>query len=238
MIDYSNIKLIQPVSPTVPGTSVGGIISQAFGENPQAYKRFGQAGHNGIDYAVPVGTPVMAAADGIVKKAEFDKNGYGNFVLILHGTGYTLYGHLSKILVDVLQLVNVGEVIGYSGNTGNSTGAHLHFELRIPEEKSKDYPQGAVDPSPFFEAGPSQSALGTSSFDTSVDNGSADIKQVKVCVPAGANLRLTPAGKHCTSGGKIVAAAPMGTILDLCDVNGEWYGVMLWVHKSVVALID
>ena len=87
--------------------------------------------HTGIDYGCPTGTPILASADGIVMKADWDINGYGRCVIILHDAGHaTLYAHLSEIKVYLNQKVKQGDVIGLSGFTGNSTGPHLHFEAR------------------------------------------------------------------------------------------------------------
>lgn len=86
--------------------------------------------HNGIDLAVPVGTPVASSTSGeVVRAGWFD--GYGNCIDVLHGEDILIrYGHLSAINVSVGQKISQGELIGLSGNTGNSTGPHLHFEIR------------------------------------------------------------------------------------------------------------
>lgn len=85
--------------------------------------------HNGTDFAAPIGTPVVATGDGVVVKAQKHSLA-GNFIMIKHGREYsTRYLHLSKILVKVGQKVRMGEKIGLSGNTGRSTGPHLHYEL-------------------------------------------------------------------------------------------------------------
>jgi murein DD-endopeptidase MepM/ murein hydrolase activator NlpD len=87
--------------------------------------------HAGIDIAVPVGTALRAADSGTVAIAGWT-GGYGNYTCINHGGGVsTCYGHQSRIAVSVGANVSQGQVIGYSGNTGNSTGPHLHFEVRI-----------------------------------------------------------------------------------------------------------
>jgi murein DD-endopeptidase MepM/ murein hydrolase activator NlpD len=90
------------------------------------------AGHLGIDLAAGEGAPVYAADAGVVTRADSGyNNGYGNVVMIDHGNGFvTLYAHLSQINVTVCQGVGAGTVIGAAGNTGNSFGAHLHFEVR------------------------------------------------------------------------------------------------------------
>lgn len=89
------------------------------------------SGHLGIDIAAAEGTPLYAADSGQVVYASAIGGGYGNMIMIDHGNGYhTLYAHLSSILVKCGQSVSKGSVIGYTGNTGNSTGPHLHFEVR------------------------------------------------------------------------------------------------------------
>jgi murein DD-endopeptidase MepM/ murein hydrolase activator NlpD len=129
-------------------------ISQPFGpstfwfEPPYGgYPHF----HTGIDLVEPFGSPVYAADDGIVALVGSSSSGYGNYVVIAHAGGLdTLYGHLSTALVNVGQTVMQGTVVGLEGSTGNSTGAHLHFELRInqkPVNPAPYLPPGA--PSPF-----------------------------------------------------------------------------------------
>lgn len=86
--------------------------------------------HAGMDFAAPIGTEVYATGDGVIARADAEASGYGNHIRINHGYGYmTLYGHLSRIKVRPGQKVKRGEVIGYVGNTGKSTGPHLHYEV-------------------------------------------------------------------------------------------------------------
>ncbi|MBQ0084568.1 MAG: peptidoglycan DD-metalloendopeptidase family protein [Clostridiales bacterium] len=88
--------------------------------------------HTGLDISAPMGTEIMAAADGKVVKASDTNNGYGNCVIIEHYDGYrTLYGHCSELLVEVGDYVSAGEVIALVGSTGRSTGPHLHFSIII-----------------------------------------------------------------------------------------------------------
>lgn len=116
-------------------------ITQSFGETYTD-----KMGHKGIDYACPIGTPILASEAGKVIFAGWDKTGYGNLVMILHPDGLaSLYAHLSTISVTVGQEVNQGQIIGYSGSTGNSTGAHLHFEIRGKDGK-------AIDPAPLLRS--------------------------------------------------------------------------------------
>jgi murein DD-endopeptidase MepM/ murein hydrolase activator NlpD len=86
--------------------------------------------HAGLDFAAPIGTPIYATADGVVKVAGNTNNGYGIHVVIDHGYGYeTLYGHMVRTRAHVGEHVKRGEVIGYVGSTGKSTGPHCHYEV-------------------------------------------------------------------------------------------------------------
>ena len=88
--------------------------------------------HNGLDLKVNIGDTIVAAFDGKVRIVKYERRGYGKYVGIRHDNGLeTVYGHLSKQLVEENQLVKAGEVIGLGGNTGRSTGSHLHFETRF-----------------------------------------------------------------------------------------------------------
>jgi murein DD-endopeptidase MepM/ murein hydrolase activator NlpD len=86
--------------------------------------------HQGLDFTAPAGTPIYATADGVVEVAGFSADGYGNKVVINHGFGYqTLYGHMVKVNTSAGQKVTRGQVIGYIGSTGKSTGPHCHYEV-------------------------------------------------------------------------------------------------------------
>lgn len=100
----------------------GGWISDCFGSNRN---------HKGMDIAAPEGTEIYAAGDGQVIAAGWNTGGYGYFVMIDHGNGYaTLYGHMSKVIATNGSEVKCGDIIGEVGTTGDSTGNHLHFEVR------------------------------------------------------------------------------------------------------------
>ena len=100
--------------------------------------------HAGLDFRGPLGAPIYAAADGRVSFAGV-KNGYGNCLEIVHGNGMmTRYAHMSGFRARVGQTVRAGDVIGAIGNSGRSTGPHLHFEVRVNDQ--------AVNPRPFLEA--------------------------------------------------------------------------------------
>ena len=86
--------------------------------------------HMGMDFTAPQGTPIYATGDGKVVDAGFNTSGFGNRVVINHGYGYqTLYGHMYRIKARVGEIVKRGEVIGYVGTTGKSTGPHCHYEV-------------------------------------------------------------------------------------------------------------
>ena len=88
--------------------------------------------HNGIDVKVYIGDTIRAAFSGKVRMVKYERRGYGQYIVIRHDNGLeTIYGHLSKQLVNEDQYVEAGEVIGLGGNTGRSTGSHLHFETRF-----------------------------------------------------------------------------------------------------------
>lgn len=88
--------------------------------------------HKGIDVKVYIGDTIRAAFSGKVRVVKYDRGGYGNYIVIRHNNGLeTIYGHLSKHLCQENDIVKAGDVIGLGGNTGRSTGSHLHFETRI-----------------------------------------------------------------------------------------------------------
>lgn len=87
--------------------------------------------HHGVDLGLHIGDSVLSSFDGIVRLSKYERWGYGNYIILRHYNGLeTLYGHLSKSLVEVGDHVKAGNLIGYGGNTGRSTGPHLHYELR------------------------------------------------------------------------------------------------------------
>ena len=107
----------------------GGYISSPFGGRPNPFSGYGRDWHPGIDIAVDYGTPVYASAAGYVEQSGW-YGGYGKYVRLSHDFGYeTAYGHMSRLAVEAGSFVKKGEVIGYVGSTGYSTGPHLHFEV-------------------------------------------------------------------------------------------------------------
>ena len=130
-----SIPSIQPIA-NFTFTSAFGVRSDPF--------RGSAAMHAGIDLSSPSGTPIYATADGVINRAEWF-GGYGNMVEIDHGKGIaTRYGHMSRIAARPGSPVKRGELIGYVGSTGRSTGNHLHYEVRIDGH--------AVNPMPFLQS--------------------------------------------------------------------------------------
>jgi len=103
----------------------GGYLTSSYGERWNSF-------HKGIDIGGTIGDDVLVALDGEVTYAEFNNGGYGNLIIVKHDNDMTTYyGHLDKLYVKVGDLVKKGDIIGELGNTGFSTGPHLHFELRV-----------------------------------------------------------------------------------------------------------
>ena len=128
---YSGAKIINSSAPSAEVLGIGlitpvsGIITSRFG--PRA-----SGNHTGLDIAGPVGTTIAAAAGGTVVFSGWDNYGLGYAVKISHGNGVeTVYGHCSKLYVQTGETVVAGQAIAAMGSTGNSTGSHLHLEIRV-----------------------------------------------------------------------------------------------------------
>jgi murein DD-endopeptidase MepM/ murein hydrolase activator NlpD len=126
-----------------------GVITQGFGPSSLGFEpSFGGFAHfhTGVDVASPQGTPILAADDGVVALVGSGTTGYGNYVVIAHAGGITtLYGHLLAATVRQGDRVGQGQVIGLEGSTGNSTGPHVHFEVRANNQP--------IDPMPYLPPG-------------------------------------------------------------------------------------
>jgi uncharacterized protein YgiM (DUF1202 family) len=131
-------------------------ITQYFGQNPEIYAAFNQAGHEGLDFVAPVGANIYACADGEVfsVRRPSDGNAYGLHVRIRHwvnnGEYHTIYAHLSEALVSVGQTVAAGDLIGLAGETGHTYGPHLHLTLKLIGALTPGYPAGVIDPLPYL----------------------------------------------------------------------------------------
>lgn len=120
-----------------------GRITSDYGHRRNPFGGYGGEFHAGVDFKGEIGEHVMATGDGIVEKAEW-YGGYGNCVIVKHNSGYeSLYGHLSKINVFTGKEVKAGDIIGFIGSTGRSTGPHLHYEIR---KEGQD-----INPLPFLK---------------------------------------------------------------------------------------
>lgn len=149
--DESSIHLRKPFSGDSP-------VTLGFGENPDDpalsndYKNYGVKAHDGIDFGLSDNTPILAVDDG--KVIDFPSKllaDYGNTIVLEHlWGGRTFYGHLSKINVKIGQMVGKGDVIGFSGQTGLTTGPHLHFGLDLKNSDVNNGYLGKIDPSPYL----------------------------------------------------------------------------------------
>jgi murein DD-endopeptidase MepM/ murein hydrolase activator NlpD len=130
------------------------------------YAQFGLAGHDGLDFAMPIGTPVLAADDGTVVMAGGVI--YGTTVVIQHSWGRSYYGHLSKVNVTIGQIVTKGQEIGLSGNTGITTGPHLHFSIKLNANDPNNGYYGKTDPSLYLGLSNSSAVLGASNINDTI----------------------------------------------------------------------
>jgi hypothetical protein len=198
-------------------------ITQRFGENPEVYSQFGKPGHNGIDWGLPNGTPILAAADGKVTKIGNDPNGYGRYILLQHNGYQTLYAHLQDLKVSVIEPIHVSDVIGFSDNTGFSTGPHLHFELRIPGSPGS-YNAGEVDPLPYLQ---------NQSDDVSRDQ--LALEYVRLARGNDyVNVRTGP-GIEYPIAGKLL---PEDEAKRVMDIDGKWICILKWQGVSLWAYWD
>src|SRR3990167_7329365 len=101
-------------------------ITQVFGVNPASYIQFGLKGHNGVDYALPTGTKILAPHNGKVIEATLDHTGYGLYIKIENDVEGSVLAHMKEFRVGVGDIVPEGQLLGFSDNSGNSTGPHLH----------------------------------------------------------------------------------------------------------------
>lgn len=128
-------------------------VTQKFGERPEYYKQYGLKGHDGTDLRTrfvdsPLGRRYASAAGPGKSDVRYDRHGYGIHVRVTHPDGaVTIYGHLTKPYVKSGQIVKAQQIIGLTGNTGDSSAPHLHFEFRPSPIKSKNGYAGAVDTS-------------------------------------------------------------------------------------------
>jgi hypothetical protein len=129
-------------------------VSQYFGLNPEMYKKFNLLGHNGIDFGLPTGTPVISPHKGTVKETAFDPLGYGWYIKIENDVEGSVLAHLElgSIMAKVGDYIDEGQKIGLSDNSGNSTGPHLHWGYyRFPRDRANGF-NGFIDQTPYLIA--------------------------------------------------------------------------------------
>lgn len=185
-------------------------ITLDFGEEWLPLYKKGE--HKGIDYGTPIGTAILASADGTAMITGYQAKGYGHYVILTHPNGYSsIYAHLSEITVKQGQAVSKGDQIGKSGNTGNSTGPHLHFEIH-------DSRNAVIDPKTVL-----QSVLD----DTPINNTQTTEKPEFEPVQAGfcvvvcdlANVRC-----HCDMS-RVIGTRKKGDIISVGDETTIWAGL-------------
>ena len=130
-------------------------VTQLFSDREWFYKQFSYdgvplRGHNGVDFGTPNGTKLLATDDGEVSQVGYEAKGFGYFAKIKHPWGESLYGHMKSVAVKEGDIVARGDELGPSNNTGNSSGPHLHFGVRIFPYKRGDGWGGCCDPIPFM----------------------------------------------------------------------------------------
>jgi murein DD-endopeptidase MepM/ murein hydrolase activator NlpD len=131
------------------------VITQLWGENSAVYSQYTYdgvplVGHNGIDFGLPQGTAVVATEAGEVVQTGYEPAGFGNFILLAHPWGQSIYAHLNSISVKMGQHVGRSQTIAISGSTGSSSGPHLHFAIRIHPFTRTDGWGGFSDPLPYM----------------------------------------------------------------------------------------
>ncbi len=172
--------------------------------------------HKGLDIKVFIGDTIRAAFSGKVRMVDYERRGYGNYVVIRHPNGLeTIYGHLSKHLVRENQIVKAGDPIGLGGNTGRSTGSHLHFETRFLGE--------AIDPAEMFDF-VAQDVTGDYYIFRSDKRKGEETETVKNTMRVRPKPTAKPRSKvHRVKSGEnlsVIAAKYGTTVSKLCKLNG------------------
>ena len=172
------------------------IITQTFEEHLEYAQLHPEITYNGGIDLYADDHRIYAAFDGTCEKVAYQESGYGNYVKLKHAWGFSLYAHLDRVQVNVGNRVPAGTAIGVMGNTGNSTGTHLHFEMRDQNDK-------VIDPTEFFETG---------------EPINAHSHLTVLAAPAGGNLRRVPMGD-------LITTIPAGTVGKIIDGPVYKYGL-------------
>lgn len=205
---YSGFNRFTPGTAVLP---IVGRLTSRFGYRPS----FGRM-HKGVDISLHIGDTIVAAMDGTVERVSVDPKGYGLFVCIRHPNGMeTRYAHLSRSLVSPGMNVSVGEPIALGGNTGNSTGPHLHFETRVNGT--------ALDPTTMFDFSNPNNVMRTRRSLADLDDMAANRFSPQNYNPASATAPLAPKRKtYVVKTGDTVASVAHKngiSILSLCRLN-------------------
>lgn len=214
------MKLVYPLEREYP-------LTQGFGQTPWAsqYHAFGLAGHNGLDLGCPAGTAVLAADDGSVQIIGRSDSGYGRYMVLSHAWGTSLYAHLSQPMLLTGERVSRGQVIALSGSSGNSTGPHLHFEVRPKDEPKRNGYSGAVDPLAWL----APAGELTAEMDAAKDEPKGTQGTYRVRAEPFLNLRHTPSLQAPR-----LAALYGETDVQVVGAQGAWRKVQLsgWVYAA------
>jgi hypothetical protein len=159
------------------------VITQTYEEHLQYAKDHPEIVYNGGIDLFSDDITIRAAFDGFAEKIAYQAGGYGNYIKLRHSWGYSLYAHLERVCVNVGEKIPAGTRIGIMGSTGNSTGRHLHFEMR-------DLTDRVIDPSEFF-------------VNSAILNAHSPLTAISA--EAGGNLRKNPMGEY-------IATIPQGTV--------------------------
>lgn len=231
---------------------VDAIISQHFGDNPNSYQ---PGGHTGVDYAVPVGTPIHAIGSGTVMHAgwasdlgwpnpyyvaiDFDGPANGDqsagiVVIIDHGPHVSIYAHFSSTDLNIGDTVQQGQVIGLSGMTGRSTGPHLHFEILPDGWDVSNSVYGRIDPLPLISGAISAPSNTTEGFLMALsDQQQKDIYWM-LCKPDGRAFMAQMIGAEAASktlNTEITRGGKVGGKTSLA-------GMVAWNDEHVVSIIS
>ena len=163
------------------------VITQTFAEHLAYAAAHPEITYNGGIDLYSADLTIRAAFDGTVEKTTYQANGYGNYIMLRHTFGFSLYAHLDRSCAKVGESVKAGDTVGIMGSTGFSTGTHLHFELR-------DLAGNVIDPTEFFQPAPVN----------------AHSHLTAIAAPAGGNLRRVPMGDLITT----IPAGTVGRIID------------------------
>lgn len=222
------MNFLYPVPPNSP-------VTQTFAEHVAAAIAHGWQFYNGgIDWAVPTGTPIKSAQKGKVTELRTDATGYGTHVRVQHADGYlTIYGHMSGFSVNVGDEVEAGNVLGPSDNTGNSTGPHLHFELRHNNKPIDPMPLLVTQLGPGAGSGAGAGAGTGTGTVTEIDAPTEFPQLPKASITAVAlNIRMGPGVANPT-----VGLIPQGNVVDVIDAVKQGNDIWLRIgYQQYIAM--